>query len=258
MKDERGVSTIVGAIFLIAIFLAAFSAFYPFYLNKAVSEAESSHMTSVRNSFLEIKSKVESMPEGESRSVSVQMSFEPPPFFFGAIPSGTVSVSNRENEFNVISFNVLSRYSPNQTYSYESGGVILVQNGVEIMRSKSALVTAWESTGENIRVNVHYIWIENSSFAVASGGERTIHISKKSSFYKHENDHLENVVLDLDGKVKYENAWRKYLEEKNTEFNDKGFNAELEGLKLTIHGKRDGPADIFYYEKFTKLMVSFS
>lgn len=258
-RSERGVSVIVGAIVLIIILLSAFAAFYPFYVNKTVSEAEYNHMKSVKNSFFEIKSKVESMQVGRTGSVTIPMSINPPLLFFGSVPSGTISVHNSENKFNTIDFTILSRYSPSQTYAYEGGGVVLKQNGTGIMKSDPTLVKVWNAEGDNVRVNVRYLLIENSNFTVTSKDARTVQVDKISSKYTSENEHLEKVVINLENKVRYVDAWKNYLEDTSAELDQEGYHTELDNLKLTIHGKnKDNVQDIFYYERHTEVKVSCS
>lgn len=254
--EERGVSVIVGFIVLVIILMAAFTFFLPHYLRSEWHASEADHMRSVRGSFLGIKSMVESMAGGGSGSVEIEMSAEPPAFS-GVGPAGVLSADNLENMFNSLRFDAVNLYLPSQTYAFEGGGVVLVQDGAESMSSKPNLVTAWTVDAGKIGVIVHYIWIEQSEFSVSSRGTRTVGIT--CTGYTEKQKNRENVVVDLGGKVRYENAWRRYLEEVEGELNGKGCNAELDGLRLTILGPltQEGE-DIDYLERVTKVMMIFS
>lgn len=257
--EEKGISVIVGFVLLVAILIAAFAFFLPSYLSYEWTQSEAEHMRSVRESFIEIKSIVESMAEGESGSVEIEMSIEKTPLFSGGVgQAGVLSASNLENMFNLMRFSAKSLHFPHQTYGFEGGGVVLIQDGIEFMSSKPNLITAWEENADKIGVNVHYIWIEQSEFAVSSREMRTVEITCTS--YETRQENRENVVVDLGGKVRYENAWRKYLEEENKKLNEKGYNAELENLRLTILGpvESSGENDIDYRERTTKIMMSVS
>ena len=271
--SEEGIVVPIVALLLITIAVAAFLLFYPGYARREVKEAELKHMKSVRESFLKIQKKVYQMGEGETFSEEIQMSCG----VFGSEVAGVLSVSpSTDDKYGTIELKVINRYCPSQTYVFEGGAVILVQE-VDFMCWVPEMVTVLD-LGDSIRINVENIIIvqpvaEESSWISKRGAGR-VEVRCDESYYvvspaprENENQssalspvvpNRENVVIDLRGKVKYENAWKSYLKGVYEELNAKGYNAELTGdLELTIYGKiyEKGVNDICYYERVRKIEV---
>lgn len=168
----------------------------------------------------------------------------------GALPYGGVEFIARNDFF------------PSQTYIYETGGVIVIQGGVDLMVSGPSLVSVSDAGGGNIRVDVNVWVIENKESSTASTGTATIRATCKSSRY---------VVAPVDGQPNredveitiwsnYPNAWGRYLEDLRAELIAKGYDVEpLVGLTLIIHGKAGASGnDIYYYEKLNEIEVTVS
>lgn len=244
----------------VGILISAFVILYPIYARIWVREAEASHAEEVAESFLKIQTKILDMSENESTSVNVQMSPEIPFFILPHGMAGVLSCTPKsDDQFGTLELKTRSYRYPNQTYVFEGGGIILEQFGASFMRSDPGMIIAWDAGGDNIRVEVRYIWIENRVFTYATKEPATIRVSCLSSYYSVTPDgpNRENVVIDLTGNVGYENAWRGYLKDVKDKLNEKGYNASVDNLKLTILGKvtTSGVNDIYYYEKVSKIEV---
>ena len=269
LEGERGISIVVGVILVIAVFIAAFIVFYPLYSRLDLYKAEAKHMNSVRESFLEIKSGVEKMSEGDTLSFEVQMSAAPHSLSLWAGRSGTLSVTSAsENMYGTLEFMARNMFQPSRTYVFEGGGVIMMQEGVATMISEPTMITVRDlKEEEQIRwvwVDVHHILIENWEFMVASKGVRTLMVTCVSSRYVENaggRPNRENVVVNLKDNVKpgHKEAWKKYLESVK-EGLPGYYNITLdpENLKLLIEGFYKYPdenKDIFYYERVTEIRV---
>jgi hypothetical protein len=90
--DERGVSVVLGAILLLLLALVVFSSFYPAYLQSATYQRESEHMSSVRDSFAELKSKIDELRVGEQKSVGIKMSPDSVQFSPGPMIGSSIDV----------------------------------------------------------------------------------------------------------------------------------------------------------------------
>jgi hypothetical protein len=160
--------------------------------------------------------------------------------------------------YGTVELRVTNEFYPSQTYVYEEGGVVLMQDGVDLMVSKPTMVTASDVGAGLIRVNINFLVIKNRTASIASTGTATVRASCESS--RHvvapvEGPNRENVVLAVTSI--YETAWSRYLQDLCDELNAKGYNASLEGLTLTILGKENAPGvkDIYYYETLKEIEV---
>jgi len=66
---EQGVSVVLGAILVMGIIIGAISIIYPMYVRNAIRDKETEHSRVVGEKFAELKSKIEDMEIGESRTV---------------------------------------------------------------------------------------------------------------------------------------------------------------------------------------------
>jgi hypothetical protein len=87
---EQGVSVVLGAILVLGVIIATISVIYPMYARDAIRGKESEHSRIVGEKFAELKSKIEDMGIGESRTVIVptsrgQATLVPTPGSLGAI-----------------------------------------------------------------------------------------------------------------------------------------------------------------------------
>jgi hypothetical protein len=181
---------------------------------------------------------------------------------FGQIAINYLKAGVRVSPYGEINLNARNDFYPDQTYVYEAGGMILIQDGVDILVSEPTMVTASDAGGGNlIRVDATFSVIENRETTTASTSTATIHATCESSRYVvapvGTEPNRENVILTISSI--YSNAWSGYLQGLCDDLNDKGYNASFDGLTLTIQGKNTGPgADIYYYEKLNEIEVTIS
>ena len=276
--SEEGVVVPIATLLIIAIAIIAFLLFYPGYTHREVEEAERKHMESVRESFLKIQKKVYQMSEGEAFSEEIQMSCGHVPLVPDSGMAGVLSVFPlTDDKYGIIEFKARNQYYPSQTYAFEGGAVILVQK-VDLICWPPEMVTAWDLGDNCIRVNVENIIIVQPGVAeensrISRRGTGRVEVRCENSCYvvspaprDNENQssalspvvpNRKNVVIDLRGKVKYENAWKSYLKGVAEELNAKGYNVidNSDNLWLNIQGREPVENDICYYERVRKIEV---
>jgi hypothetical protein len=167
-------------------------------------------------------------------------------------------------EYGTIGFESRNLFYPSQTYVYEGGAVILVQDGVDIMISKPTMIAVSDAENNNIRVDVNFLMVENKNemTSLNSTGIGTIEAYCKSSTYAVtpvSGPNRENITLIVTSS--YRNAWGEYLRDMSEELKAMGIGADFDPnmLTLTIKGRYDTPGvkDIYYYEKFTEIEITF-
>lgn len=72
-KGERGISVVLGATIVIAMFIAVFSTFLSEWVPREASQKEHEHMRGVEESFRELRATIADLQAGEFRSVDVNM-----------------------------------------------------------------------------------------------------------------------------------------------------------------------------------------
>jgi hypothetical protein len=169
-----------------------------------------------------------------------------------------------------IRFDANNAYYVDQSWVYELGAVILVQDNASVMVSRFedvGLVIVDNKDiygnplpGDNIRVEVHFIRIKRFDSSISSMGTSTILLAKENSYYEVENSPRENVTISVNST--YRGAWAEYLSWLARVLNAKGYNASFDNsaFRLTILGKRmaSGVSDILYYERVTEIEVSLA
>jgi hypothetical protein len=257
----RGVVTVVAATVLVLLALMALALFLPPFLESQTKSGEREQMEEVREVFSRIQQELYGMAQGESRAFGLPMS----PGSFFLYPTGTsasLSFGMRwtENDLGRVRYHMPSRSYPPQTYVLEGGGVILEQEGRSLMTFPPFLVRTLD-LGENlVRVEVEWIYLVGENVGVSKRGPATLTLQGLEEGYSvwAENEpNAENVVVDLTGRVEYENAWGRYLQELRDELNAKGLNASVSGLKLTLLGKvtPSGNKDLYYFQRYRKVGV---
>lgn len=162
--------------------------------------------------------------------------------------------------FGVVQFDKRNSFYRSQTWVYEGGAVILVQDNVDVMISPPPMVTAVDAGGGNIKVEVHVVRITGVKSSVSGMGLSTLLVSLRNSAYMERpvsGPNRKHVVIAVDST--YKNAWVGYLRYLKKLLDEKGYNAVLDesALTLTIFGKgAPGVNDIYYYEKFTEVEVA--
>jgi hypothetical protein len=163
--------------------------------------------------------------------------------------------------YGALQLDVINTVYPSQTYVYESGAVIMIQNDYDLLVSSPTLITATDAEENNIRVDVNLVVIKEIDTSFSSTGTATIKVTSQSSSYAVEpveGPNRENVKITI--LSAYQNAWGEYLEDVKEKLNAKGYNVSLSGLTLLIQGKDNTPGvkDIYYYEKVTEIEVEIT
>jgi len=259
--DEGGITPVLGAALVLGIIILTLSAFLAIWIPGETNRREREHMSGVEGSFRELRTDIESLKVGESKSVHVKMSPEPIPFVSNPGTGGTLSVlpSTGEN-YGVIRFSL-----GDQRLVYESGMIILVQDNVDLMESAPRVVTVTE-VGDKLEVHVDNIKVRGLESSVSGTGTSTVMVS----VYKENlgpRTFKENVVIQINENTIYKRAWKDYLRGLYEEFYEKGYNpygsvTEIteNNLRLTILGNNIGSGynDIILYEDVTEIWVSIS
>ena len=268
--DEGGITPVLGAMFILGIVIALSSTFLATWGPSEMNRRAREHMEEVNESFRELRAVIEGLRVGESKTVSLRMGPDPVPFVPSPRVGGTLSVKPTSTPFPTSTpwGNYWENYwendpgnirfdMENQSWVYEMGMIILIQDNVVLMDSAPRMLTVWEAGGNQIGVYVDIIKVRGLGSSVSGRGTSTIVVSILRRFEKPEN--RENAVIKINSI--YKNAWREYLASENQRLNAKGDNVFFDPntLILTILGKgKAGENDIIYYQKVTEVWVSIS
>jgi len=269
--DERGITPLLGAMFIIGIIIALSSTFLATWGSSEMNRRAREHMQEVNESFREFRAVIEGLRVGESKTVSIKMGPDPVPFVPSPRTGGTLSVTPTptplptspsywgnywenywENDPGSIKFDF-----ENQSWVYESGMIILTQDNVVLMDSAPRMLTVWEAGGNQLGVYVDVIKVRGLESSISGTGFSTITVSILRRFEKNEN--RKDAVIRINSR--YRDAWGEYLASENQRLNAKGDNAFFDpnALTLTIFGKgKAGENDIIYYLKVTEVWISVS
>ena len=257
----RGVVTVVAATVLVLLGLMALAIFLPPFLESQTKSGEMEQAEEVRELFSQIQTELYRLAQGESRAFVLPMSSGS--FFLyptGRAASLSFGMRWTENDLGRVVYSMAARSYPSYTLALEGGGVVLEQEGRSLMTFPPFLVRTLD-LGENlVRVEVEWIYLVGENVRVSKRGPATLTLQGLEEGYSvwAENEpNAENVVVDLTGRVEYENAWGEYLGGLAGELNAKGLNASVSGLKLTLLGKVPSPGnkDLYYFERYRKVGV---
>lgn len=270
--DEKGITPLLGAMFVVSIVITLFSVFLATWAPSETNRREREHQQEIRESFRELRAVIEDLRVGESRTVSLSMGPDPVPFVPSPRTSGTLSVTPTSTPFpksgawenyweNYWEYDPgnIKFYFGDQSWIYEMGMIVLIQDDVELMDSAPRMVTVWEASEDELGVYVDIIKIRGLESSISGTSTSTITVSILRRFEK--NEARENAVIRINSE-NYEDAWRDYLESENEKLGAKGYNPSFdnENLTLTIKGEVEntGENDIIYYQKVTEIWVSIS
>lgn len=244
--DERGITPVLGAALVLGVIILTLSAFLAIWIPSETNRRESEHMSGVEGSFRELRSAIESLEVGESKSVHLKMGPEPIPFVSNPGTGGTLSVLPSTGEkYGVIMFSL-----GNQRLVYESGMIILVQDNVDLMKSDPRVVT-WGKVGDKLEVHFDNIKVRGLESSVSGNGTSTL----TASIYRENEGEvglLENVTIQINSS--YVGAWGEYLQGLKYSLAEEGYDSEvdMENLQITIL------ENVRYYQKVTEVWVSIS
>lgn len=263
---EGGVSPVVGAIVVIGVFVAAFVMIYPAFAQGRAREEEAKQLEGAVGSFLRIQKGIEGIKEMESFSIGIDLKATDVLFTVPRKPRSAF-----ENKFGTLEFCARNRFYPDRSLVFEGGAVIENQGGRIHMSSPPAMVSASDIVENDrirwVRVEVHYLLIENFTFGIVAEGGRQLRVTctRYENVVSPENDipNREMVVIPPVGNLRenvrpgHEDAWRSYLRRVLNDLISKGYDAELTDgdLRLIIYGFHRGLKDIFYYEKVKRVVI---
>ncbi len=249
LRDDRGISVVVGTLLVISIILAAFAAIYPAYSRVSVYSSEADHMQEIANSFIDIQTEVERISEGETRSFNISMAAEIPPLVSYSKSGGVLS--SKDIDYGYLEFAANNFFYSDQTYIYESGAVVVSENN-SWMRSSPTLIYIENLTGNNIFVKVSKIQIQGDDSTVSGSGSYKVEITCED--YINKPIRIVSKVEENFSKYthrKTTEAWENYLEVRKDELTQEGYDVQADGLKLTINS--DGL--IWYRETIKKISI---
>ncbi len=107
-------------------------------------------------------------------------------------------------------------YYPDQTYAFEGGHVIMMQDGVDQMVSSKQDLIGWE---DGLKVDYCGVAMENSSISSTGSEALTVEWGGRKRFP--ENEKWENAgSLRINFETQYKSVWESYLEKKAGDLND--------------------------------------
>jgi hypothetical protein len=245
--NTKGVSVVVGAVLLIGVLLAVSAVFYREYTFYSWRQAETANSASVELVFFDIKSKLEDISPGRSRSFEISLTPTPPFLAPSAGSWGVLTVSGENGTSSgYIQVDLNNVFYSRQSYVYEDGAVILIQPENEMMLSPPPLVVILDNGGDVIRVYVHRVKIVGSG---SRSGGGTCPLLLVCEDVATASGYSENVVIRINSS--HRTAWGAYLQMLYAEFLSKGYNPvlNLENLELIIGGKDPEAADIQLFEE---------
>jgi|GEM_PF-1280606 len=258
---ERGVVTVVAATVLVLLAVMALALFLPPFLESQTKSGEMKQAEEVREVFSQLQTELYRLSQGESRTFVFPMA----PSSFFLYPTGnaaTLSFGARwtENDFGRVTYSMTTRSYPSYTLVLEGGGVVLEQGRRSLVILPPFLVRTLDLGDNLVRVEVEWIYLVGENVRVSKRGPATLTLQgleERYSVWAENEPNAENVVVDLTGRVEYDNAWGRYLQELRDELNARGLNASASGLRLTVSGKVTTPGikDLYYFERYRKVGV---
>ncbi|MEM2878565.1 MAG: hypothetical protein QXG10_03340 [Candidatus Hadarchaeales archaeon] len=268
-SGDSGITPVLAVVLLIGVFVTFFAAMFGAVVPVMRRDQERAHMTSVLNSFLELKRSIEEeltlyiienaakeagrnpMITSYTHTVDVKLSCDPLPIL-GWLTTGSLRLNGGKIKFSSPN----PHYVP-QEWIYENGAVILVQEGTSIMRSPPPMITVRQAAGDNLEVWVTTFYIDGTD-NVAGSGTATVTVALDSVTV--ENTPRASLTVTVSGNV---TAWRKYFESVSAKINsDFGSNVSqvqstASSVSLSINGKRsDATNDIFEIQRRVRIKAS--
>ncbi len=141
-----------------------------------------------------------------------------------------------------------------QSWVYESGMIIWVQDNMSLMKSPPGAVTVVQVDNGNFEVHFNIIRIQRFEDSVSSRGTSTISVSILQEYEKKPEENRENVTIRINSR--YRSAWGEYLADRMDELKNIDISAEIREeenfLTLTIIG---GGKNIRFFQRVTNIEV---
>ena len=144
-----------------------------------------------------------------SRTVDVKLSSEPVPVL-GWLTTGTLEVGQ-----NAVKFTAPNVRYPDQEWVYEDGAVILVQDGVSVMRSSPPMVTVRKKDSDTLEVWVTRVEVDGDD-SLSGSGTATV----KAKINEMTETGGSGTEFEITVTTDHLDAWEQYFNEKNDSIHD--------------------------------------
>lgn len=154
--DERGVSTVVGAMLMLAVLMTMLSVFYSYYVPEWKEVLEAEHLSDVQMQFLELKSTLDShlaMGSGITTSSPIALGGAGLPlisplrsggYIMVKPDNGSVVIVANSTVYNTTTGTITYRSSNNfwleQCFVYDNSAVLMSQRNTTIMRAEPMML----------------------------------------------------------------------------------------------------------------------
>jgi hypothetical protein len=239
LKDsETAVSTVVSAVLLLGIIVALLTVINVSYIPEWKTGAEQAHMADVYYDMSVLKSNMDILSVAAMNDPMNTMSFSNPVRAGGAsIPlispgrsSGVLGVvpgmpgmriiangamMNYDSEEHLQNLGTLfytsgNSYFVDQTYAYESGGLILAQGELAIMRQSPPIAIRRTDNSTNITIYVHGMQVSGPAKAISSNSIEEVRTVCDSSVSLYaEETVFTDLTLTVD--TAYPRAWEDFF-----------------------------------------------
>lgn len=259
MRCSEGLSPIVGAVLVIGILTGLAVTVYSSYSRAASRNEEGETLSSLLQSFLQVKERMEGLENGEAFSVQ----FKPN---VGGRAGGTLWVKPGSGMGGRMGFTSSGLEIGDLTLELEGGLLLRIAGGKAEMLSPPLLLQLSEVREENmvrwLRVDVHYWVMENREFQLASSSPLSLRFTCTRDSYtvvpENGRPNRENVVLNLEVSPETREAWEEYLRYVASLY-PPYYRVSAGPLTLTVEGfdNTAGVKDILYYERWTWVRVEY-
>ncbi len=224
--SESGVSTTVGTIMAMLVFLSILSLITQQYVPVWMEDKEAYHMDEVKGQFAELKGSIDTLivtdQKNYPRYSSINLGTQGVPLFAGASPGrleldptwggndrglnvefGSTDISPSTGN---ISYRAFNREFESQTVVYEHGAIILVQNDGAVMRAEPHI--SIEKEGGGLQISMTMIDLIGSDEGVTGTSRVGITTELVSSF---ENTYTSPGPVHLNLTTAYPQVWNDYF-----------------------------------------------
>ncbi|MHC1602292.1 MAG: DUF7289 family protein [Methermicoccaceae archaeon] len=192
MADERAVSSVVGAMLMLAVLMTMLSVFHSYYVPEWKAGLEYDHLSDVQMQFLELKSTLDShlsMGSGITTSSPIELGGGGLPFISPVRSGGAIMVkpenggvliiagSPKSSSTGTIAYRSSNNFWLDQSFVYDNSAVLMTQDNSTVMRVEPmVLYTQSDSCLTLHTINITTPSGENSS--MSGNGIATIDVKK--------------------------------------------------------------------------------
>ncbi len=219
LKDEEGVTVVLGALLILGIAAIAIPPWYNYYVESTMEDQEIKHMESVESSFRNIQDQISWMKEGDSGTTNVKLYTGSIRFFSGSSPRG------------------LLEFNPGSEYGKRIG-------------STSSFRLTWDnetdwlgsSATENIQINGTEFYLGSPIETARIEDNENYTYSENNGFWE---NHRVATGINVDGISSMDLVYDYNLKGENNENNE---NIILDNYLDNSGGSSNGEGTVLYYE----------